>query len=250
VLIRLSAQEKQARTLLINVAKGVIKDTCSPRLIGYKEFWERISNEKLGKGKREEIVRIITKISAYELQRNRPTLNELVVRVSGHNKREPGHEWEGIRDYLHTKFKVPRPAYTSHADAQRACWEFWGRQATQPAVDQSPRSALFTAMEVEEGELEDRTILFRKRNAKIIQKCKERDNYTCNVCTFWLKIGDNYIIDCHHKYPLGNNETAKITNLDDLMCLCPTCHRIAHSRRPLPLGIEEIRTHIKAKAGS
>jgi hypothetical protein len=231
VPIRLNATERQARKLLVNVAKGEINETRFLGLIGYKEFWERISDEQWGQGKRGEIVDIITRISAYELERHRPPLNEIVVRASGDKKGEPGEEWQSIRNHLHTEFGVPLPPYASHAEAQRACWDFWGRQVARPA----------TATEVEEGEPEDRTVRFRKRNASIIQECKKRDNYTCKACSFRLKVGKNYIIDCHHRYPLGRNTNVVITNINDLVCLCPTCHRVAHTRRPLPLWIEEIR---------
>lgn len=229
--IRLSHAERQARKRLVSVAKRQVINTRFLGLIGYQEFWELISNEPWGQGKRGEIIELITRISAYEIERHRPPLNELVVRVSGDKKGEPGEEWQKIRDYLHTNFGVPLPPYASHAEAQRACWEYWGGRIARPA----------TATEVEEGELEDRTVRFRRRNASIIQRCKQRDNYTCRSCSFRLKVGDNYIIDCHHRYPLGSNANAVITNIDDLICLCPTCHRVAHTRRPLPLWIEEIR---------
>lgn len=114
------------------------------------------------------------------------------------------------------------------------------KNSTDPTVT-SEEKRVGGAIEVDEGEPEDRTITFRKRNAAIIQTCKERDRYTCRACGFYLKVGANYIIDCHHQIPLGNNKNSKITKLDDLLCLCPTCHRIAHTRTPEPLGIDQIR---------
>jgi len=232
VPIRLNATEETARVLLIDVAKGAIK-TRFPRLIGYKEFWEHMyPDEAWGQAKANRIVSVMSNISAYELEHGRELLNELVVRTG---TREPGEDWASIR-----KSHVPLPAYASHAAAQRACWDFWGRQTTSPSPPRGGRPKR-APTEAEEGEPEDRTVRFRKRNAQIIQQCKERDNYKCKSCKFRLRVDGVYIIDCHHKYPLGNNETAKITYLDDLMCLCPTCHRVAHTRRPLPLGIKEIR---------
>lgn len=97
-----------------------------------------------------------------------------------------------------------------------------------------------TEYEVEEGYKQDRTLLFRQRNKEIIKKRKEIDNYTCKACGFRLEVNGNYIIDCHHKNPLNMNDDSIITKLDDLVCLCPTCHRISHSKR-LPLTVEDIK---------
>jgi hypothetical protein len=226
--IQLNDKEKKARTLLVKVAKGEINDTSFAGLIGYKDFWERFSKERWTRANNKAIVSLVTRISGYELQHDRPMLNELVVNVSGDKKRLPGEKLTGIRRYLRTAFDVRPPPYKTHAEAQRACWEYWGKQTSELATT------------AEEGEPEDRTVRFRKRHMKIINACKERDNYKCKVCDFRLKVGNNYVIDCHHKYPLGNSLKAVITNLDDLVCLCPTCHRIAHTRRPFPLDIEEI----------
>ena len=105
----------------------------------------------------------------------------------------------------------------------------------------SESEALLTNKQVEEGYDEDRTRRFRVRNAWIIDLCKKRDNYTCKACQFRLDLQGVFIIDCHHKNPLGATDGARITKEEDLICLCPTCHRIAHTGKPLPLGIEEIR---------
>jgi hypothetical protein len=227
--IALSVKENKARNLLIEVAKGAIDDTCSPGLIGYKDFWERCSSERWTRANNKAIVSLVTKISGYEIQHDRPMLNELVINVSGKKKWLPGVPLNNISHYLRDTFDVRLPPYKTHVEAQRACWEYWRRKVAQETTV------------AEEGEPDDRTVPFRKRNEKIIQLCKDRDNYRCRACNFRLKIGNTYIIDCHHKYPLGNNPGIVITNLDDLMCLCPTCHRIAHTRRLLPLDIEEIR---------
>jgi len=96
-----------------------------------------------------------------------------------------------------------------------------------------------------EGYRHDRNILSRSRNAGLARRCKERDNYTCLACGFSLQIGETYVIECHHLNPLSaTNDT--ITSIDDLASLCPTCHRIAHLRSPLPYAIDEIRDHLNA----
>jgi hypothetical protein len=228
--ITLTATEQRARSLLIDVASGAERTRFSG-LIGYKEFWEGISNERFGRGKRGTIVDIISTISAHEIENSRPPLNQLVVRVTGNKKGEPGEPWDDIAKYL-TEFGVPEPRYASHQEAQQAAWDYWGRHAKPTA----PRIT-----DVEEGEPADRTYKFRKRNSKIIEQCKERDKKVCRACSFHLKTGDDYIIDYHHMYPLGGGEGAVVTSLAHLICLCPTCHRVAHTRRPLPLSVDEIR---------
>jgi predicted HNH restriction endonuclease len=98
-------------------------------------------------------------------------------------------------------------------------------------------------MEVEEGYDQDRKITFRTRNAEIIAKRNKHDNYTLQVCSFVLNVHGVFVIDCHQKRPLHEGE--RITNLDNLVCLCLTCHRIAHSKIP-PLTLDEIKASLKA----
>jgi hypothetical protein len=93
-------------------------------------------------------------------------------------------------------------------------------------------------VEAEEGYRGDRTTTFLSRNASIIVRRKERDGQRCQVCEFRVEVHGKYIIDCHHKYPLTG---VVVTRLDDLVCLCPSCHRIAHTRKS-PLTLDEIRS--------
>lgn len=82
-----------------------------------------------------------------------------------------------------------------------------------------------------EGYKQDRSILASARNQKIAKQRKALDKYVCQVCGFSLTIGGNSIIECHHLYPLSESLETE-TTIDDLVSLCPTCHRIAHLRRP------------------
>jgi hypothetical protein len=95
-------------------------------------------------------------------------------------------------------------------------------------------------IEAEEGYQGDRTTFFRSRNQEIIASRKARDDYRCQACEFRLELQGQYIIDCHHKYPFAGVPGVRVTRLDDLICLCPTCHRISHTRKT-PLTVEEIR---------
>jgi hypothetical protein len=90
----------------------------------------------------------------------------------------------------------------------------------------------------EEGCAQDQSRRFRTRNSVIIEERKRQDEYTCQSCYFQMIVGGAYVIDCHHKNPLHQGHM--LSNIEDLVSLCPTCHRIAHSQTP-PLSLEEIR---------
>ncbi len=90
-----------------------------------------------------------------------------------------------------------------------------------------------------EGQSQDYITTKKSRNQKIVQARKEKDEYKCQACGFKLKINGIYIIDCHHINPLSESGTI-ITSIEQLVCLCPSCHRIAHTRK-LPLSVAEIK---------
>jgi hypothetical protein len=93
--------------------------------------------------------------------------------------------------------------------------------------------------EAREGYEFDRAILIRGRNAALARSRKELDNYTCQACGFRLEVDGRFIIEVHHCDPLAaTGETD--TTVDDLVSLCPTCHRIAHLRST-PYRVDEIR---------
>ncbi|MGH7113086.1 MAG: hypothetical protein ACREE9_01150 [Stellaceae bacterium] len=95
-------------------------------------------------------------------------------------------------------------------------------------------------IEAEEGYQGDRTIAFQHRNNDLIASCKARDDHRCLACEFRLELHGRYIIDCHHKVSFAGVPGVRVTGLNDLICLCPTCHRIAHTQKT-PLTVEEIR---------
>ncbi|PPK71663.1 HNH endonuclease [Methylobacter tundripaludum] len=89
-----------------------------------------------------------------------------------------------------------------------------------------------------EGYARERKYLAHHRNGAIVLQCKERDNYTCRACGFSLRVNGRSIVECHHLVPLANSRE-RVTSVNDLVCLCPTCHRVAHTSNP-PLPLEEI----------
>lgn len=220
----LDENDNGVRNILIEVAKGNM-ETHRNGLISYKELWLEISTENWSRSRTPEIVSIITRISGFELSEGRPPLNELVVRKLD---AIPGENWDNIKTYLSDNFDVEAP-YNSHREAQEACWKYWIRNRQQ-----------ITDEQVEEGYIQDKKASFRTRNARIIRRRKAMDNYTCQACAYTRQIGDKHIIDCHHKDPIGISREPRITHIDDLVCLCPNCHRIAHTEK-YPLTVEEIR---------
>jgi 5-methylcytosine-specific restriction protein A len=96
-------------------------------------------------------------------------------------------------------------------------------------------------LKVIEGQIQESKILGRKRNRIIVEERKKYDNFTCQACNFRAYVNGEYVIECHHKNPLRREQN---TSLDDLVCLCPTCHRIAH-RRENPYSVEEIKSFLR-----
>lgn len=89
-----------------------------------------------------------------------------------------------------------------------------------------------------EGYARERKYLAHHRNGAIVSQCKERDNYMCKACGFSLRVNGRSIVECHHLVPLANGGE-RVTSVNDLVCLCPTCHRVAHTSNP-PLPIEDV----------
>ena len=89
-----------------------------------------------------------------------------------------------------------------------------------------------------EGYKRDQQLLVAERDSALAARRKELDGYKCQACGFYLAVDGRQIVECHHLNPisLGQRET----QLEDLISLCPTCHRIAHMREPI-YGIDELR---------
>lgn len=91
-----------------------------------------------------------------------------------------------------------------------------------------------------EGYELDRKITTLARNAGIVAKRKKGDDHTCQACGFRLQVNGRFVIECHHTKPLAANKVREVS-VEELVCLCPTCHRIAHTRRE-PFSVREIKT--------
>jgi 5-methylcytosine-specific restriction endonuclease McrA len=94
-----------------------------------------------------------------------------------------------------------------------------------------------------EGHAQDRRFLSLKRNRAIVAKCKDRDKYTCRACGYKLEIEGRFVIECHHLNPLSVVGEG-VVSVKDLVSLCPTCHRVAHTKKT-PIPLVELRVIVK-----
>ena len=108
-------------------------------------------------------------------------------------------------------------------------------------VEQGSSPARPAYLEGVEGILREVQYLKRSRDPRLVEERKRLDDFTCQACGFRLAVDDGkYVIDVHHLRPLGSALTVVVTSIDDLICLCPTCHRIAHSRTESPFSLKEV----------
>ena len=107
-------------------------------------------------------------------------------------------------------------------------------------TDTASSKRAWTVTQAEEGFAQDRSSVFRKRNADLIRARKAQDDNTCQACGFHLLVRGRAIVDCHHLDPLAGTGDVVVTRIGRLVCLCPTCHRIAHSNNP-PLSPAKIK---------
>lgn len=89
------------------------------------------------------------------------------------------------------------------------------------------------------------TVRKRERNPRNRLLCIRLHGNRCGCCGF--EPGPFYgpaggIIEVHHLEPLHLLDGPRPYDpATDLMPLCPNCHRAVHTRRPIPLSIEELR---------
>lgn len=97
-----------------------------------------------------------------------------------------------------------------------------------------------------EGEVTISTVRRRERNPRNRLLCFHIHGHQCGACgkdprdTYGLTYGD--VLEVHHLQPLSQlDEPRAYDPRTDLIPLCPTCHRVAHSRRPVPWRPAEVR---------
>ena len=119
-------------------------------------------------------------------------------------------------------------------------WALRPEYIQKASIFATPSSPIY--LEGIEGIAHERRYLLRSRDSRLVEARRKVDDYTCQSCDFRLMLPDgNFIIEVHHLNPIGDLLDVTITSVEDLVCLCPTCHRIAHSAKGLPLPILEVR---------
>lgn len=71
-----------------------------------------------------------------------------------------------------------------------------------------------------------------ERNTRLARQRKQRDQYKCAVCDLFMhnrygELASKYA-EAHHKTPLQKLNDSTVTTLDDLITVCPNCHRMLH----------------------
>ena len=88
-----------------------------------------------------------------------------------------------------------------------------------------------------EGQVIYKLHKYRERDARIIKQKKEHaldltGKLECEACKFDFEKGygkkGRGFIECHHKHPLSEIKVEQKTTLDDLILICPNCHKIVH----------------------
>lgn len=84
-----------------------------------------------------------------------------------------------------------------------------------------------------------------ERNSRLAAERKRVDRYKCGVCgevmhKIYGDLGYEFA-EAHHKMPLKQLEATTTTTLDDLLTVCPNCHRMLHRMEGKPQDIEKLR---------
>ena len=99
--------------------------------------------------------------------------------------------------------------------------------------------------EIFEGAVLRSVIRRRERNPRNRLLCIRIHGERCAACGMEprLKYGAaGGVIEVHHRQPLSTLGEPRVYDpRKDLVPLCPTCHRAAHTRRPLPFSPEELK---------
>jgi hypothetical protein len=86
------------------------------------------------------------------------------------------------------------------------------------------------------------------RKPDLAKAAKKRDKWICQVCEFDGKSPPwTSAIECHHINPIsGRSKDGKLTNINELITLCASCHRIVHSSDPCLL-VDELKEILRQK---
>ena len=161
----------------------------------------------------------------------------------------PGHDKGRPSDLYHL---VPLDALSEHSGSLRiewdAGWIAWARHALRsdhPILGAVDTRAIARFEASPEGETTWRAQRVIERDSRLAEAARSRNadvhggQYACEACNF--KHPDRALFDVHHPHPLLTGP--RMTQVADLVVLCPLCHRRAHrsANRMLPYTVTELR---------
>jgi 5-methylcytosine-specific restriction protein A len=104
-----------------------------------------------------------------------------------------------------------------------------------------------------EGAILRSTVRRRERNPRNRLLCIRIHGEKCAVCGLEPKLRygkAGAVIEVHHLQPLANLEKPRPYDpKTDLIPLCPTCHRAAHTSRPVPYTPDQLKGFMEALDG-
>ncbi len=111
---------------------------------------------------------------------------------------------------------------------------------------ESPKPKRGSSIQIsEEGKRFEKKCKGYERSSKLRQAVIERDGYVCRVCGKSLE--ETYgsyakkLIEVHHGVPVSSNNGASFeSSIEDMIAICPNCHRVLHHRFPEKPGKEAI----------
>lgn len=116
----------------------------------------------------------------------------------------------------------------------------WGVRKDKD-YNQSEVNLTASLEEFEEGKQVLKKHLKRERNSRLIKEAKknfinQHGSLHCEACDFNFKdkynIADVEFIEAHHLKPISELKEGEKTKIEDIVMLCPNCHRMIHKYRP------------------
>lgn len=137
--------------------------------------------------------------------------------------------------------------YVNHKDAWNAFLDWGPMKISKEDKDDFVKTLNTQELEdyedIKNKQPMSKTINYFKRNRKIVDELKKLYNGKCQICqdTFEKVNGENYC-ETHHVKALGKNGTDTI---DNLVVLCPTCHKKLHFGKEKEFDIKYKEEHYK-----
>ena len=198
-------------------------------------------------------------------RRNGGATNQVLSRVLGPVRAPDDFFWKHYRAYCLKYRALKRDGKVSaavkgywtlpytRAEEQHVYHELFRREANPSNLAAEPKPRYELPADPDdflEGAVRLRSHLERERDPRVIRLAKERflkkhGRLFCEVCGYDFErhfgpAGRN-IIDGHHVEPIGERASeGSETRPEDIVLLCPNCHRMVHSLDPMP-GITTLR---------